>query len=143
MADAMVLAGYQLPAYADTAVGETKLLRNGTIRSVLKVDAAGLPLSLWVKLTEIALSCLPGSGDHESSATVLRFPTEAQLTPFDHVSIDWNPQGHPPTGVYDVPHFDFPFDLIPGTDRDLITVAVSDFKAKGLTSPAAHYLPAG
>jgi hypothetical protein len=34
---------------------------------------------------------------------------EAAPPPFDHVGFGWNPEGHPPRGVWDVPHFDFHF----------------------------------
>jgi hypothetical protein len=43
--------------------------------------------------------------------------------PFKLVEIDWHPHGHPPTGVYTVPHFDAHFYVIPKSERNAITFA--------------------
>lgn len=52
----------------------------------------------------------------------LSWPVEAAVTPFNHLGINWNPQGHLPYGVYDVPHFDWHFYLIDQAKRQEITV---------------------
>jgi len=36
-------------------------------------------------------------------------PLVPAVPPFDHIGINWNPNGHPPAGVYNRPHFDVPF----------------------------------
>jgi hypothetical protein len=43
--------------------------------------------------------------------------------PFRLVEIDWHPNGHPPAGVYTVPHFDAHFYVIPKSERDAIAFA--------------------
>jgi hypothetical protein len=56
-----------------------------------------------------------------ASINPLALPSLAQkLTPFDHVSLDWNPEGHPPPGIYDVPHFDFHFYTVTSNEQMLI-----------------------
>jgi len=41
---------------------------------------------------------------------VLDFPSEVKAsTFFDHFELNWEPQGHPPPGIFTVPHFDFHF----------------------------------
>ncbi|QNP72123.1 hypothetical protein IAG44_23725 [Streptomyces roseirectus] len=56
------------------------------------------------------------SAGHEN---VLQQPT-ATKSPFTWDLVNWNPQGHVPKGVYDVPHFDFHFYLQPLAQRDAI-----------------------
>ncbi|NUR82970.1 MAG: hypothetical protein HOY71_02655 [Nonomuraea sp.] len=40
--------------------------------------------------------------------------------PFGWALVGWNPMGHIPVGVYNVPHFDFHFYLQPKAERDAI-----------------------
>ena len=54
-----------------------------------------------------------------------------------HVFLNWNPAGHEPPGIYDLPHFDFHFYLVPDAER----VASTDM-AKINIQPAADYVPA-
>jgi hypothetical protein len=63
--------------------------------------------------------------------------------PFDHISLDWNPVGHEPPGIYDLPHFDFHFYMISHTERESITPTDTQFVTKGTTLPAAEYIPQG
>ena len=39
-------------------------------------------------------------------------PEKGKITGVDHFEVDWNPFGHPPQGIYTVPHFDFHFYYI-------------------------------
>lgn len=60
---------------------------------------------------------------------MLQLPHSVFIPPYNHFVMNWNPHGHEPAGVYDVPHFDFHFYLIPheevhaircdGTDDDI------------------------
>jgi hypothetical protein len=36
---------------------------------------------------------------------------------FTHFGLEWNPQGHPPSGIYEDPRFDFHFYLVPEAER--------------------------
>jgi hypothetical protein len=74
----------------------------------VKLDSLGNPTSLGVTMSDKALVGLPT--DSMGSMLYLQLPSQAKTaTPFDHVSLDWNPYGHPPPGVYDKPHFDVHF----------------------------------
>jgi hypothetical protein len=50
--------------------------------------------------------------------------------------MDWEPHGHPPPGVYDVPHFDFHFYMITPEERAGIDGST------GGQDPAAEFVPA-
>lgn len=66
-------------------------------------------------------------------------------TPFKYLMVDWNPHGHGPSGVYDVPHFDVHFyeqsdaqrrAIRPGPCPELVNC--DDFEL-GKKLPAAKY----
>ena len=40
-----------------------------------------------------------------------------QMTTFQYAILNWNPQGHPPPGVYNAPHTDFHFYFMPEQER--------------------------
>ncbi len=39
----------------------------------------------------------------------------------DHITIDWEPHGHPPAGIYTLPHFDAHFYMITPAQQAAIT----------------------
>jgi len=57
---------------------------------------------------------------------VIEFDEEMSAAPFQHALVNWNPVGHPPPGVYDVPHFDFHFYTTSVKDREAIAPAAHD-----------------
>lgn len=106
-------------------IGETKVLGNGTIYSWVKNNDKGEPVGVGVTMTATALNGLPT--EKPTSGAIgyeipLKLPAEAAKTPFNHVAFDWNPLGHIPPGIYDVPHFDAHFYLMSVEDRLGISV---------------------
>ncbi|HEX6533621.1 MAG TPA: DUF5602 domain-containing protein [Gemmatimonadaceae bacterium] len=85
------------------------------------LESDGTPTALGVELSAAALGALPDS----MSMWQLPLPTDVAAPPFDHVTIDWNPQGHEPVDIYGVPHFDFHFYTIP-VDEQMAIVAGPD-----------------
>jgi hypothetical protein len=59
----------------------------------------------------------------------MTLPSEGSDSGFQVLEFGWNPQGHEPPGVYDLPHFDFHLYYISNADRMAIP--------GGQTSPAA------
>ncbi len=57
---------------------------------------------------------------------------------FDHIDFGWNPHGHEPPGIYDVPHFDVHFYMISVDYQNTILDP-----ALIVTPPDAQYIPAG
>ena len=80
----------------------------GTAR-VYVLEYGSTPTSIGIELSNGALTALPDS----MAMWQLPLPSGASLPPWDHAMLNWNPQGHPPPGIYDVPHFDFHFYTIP------------------------------
>lgn len=111
-------------------------LGKGTVSSYAEFDRGGTPAVLGIVLSRSALEGLPtaGSDRHHcfdrNKDGVVDFATECEETyefviplpdavarrsdiPFKWVLLNWNPVGHIPPGVYDVPHFDVHFVMEP------------------------------
>lgn len=127
-----------------TDLGEVKPMGNGVVWSWVEYGSEGTPVAIGVTFTETALSGLPENppSDVHFWDYELSLPKQAQVPPFDHIAVDWNPSGHMPPGVYDVPHFDFHFYMITSNERNKITVKKEDM-AKHNKKPSAKYIPAG
>jgi hypothetical protein len=117
-----------------TFYGPSVNLGNGTASTYLTEDANGDPLTLGVVLSASALENLP----EEMQAFVLDFPDEISTQFYTHVMLDWNPQGHEPPGVYDIPHFDLHFYIIPNEERMAIGPEPVE---KFAHAPDAMYVP--
>jgi hypothetical protein len=127
-----------------TYLGQFTLMGNGTVRSFVTYGKDGKPSSLGVTFSESALSGLPeklplGMPMWEYA---LALPPEARSTGFDHISLDWSPQGHEPNGIYTKPHFDVHFYLTSRAERKKITFQGAD-KIAGARKPAAKFFPSG
>ncbi|HEU4630451.1 MAG TPA: DUF5602 domain-containing protein [Gemmatimonadaceae bacterium] len=106
---------------------------HGHARTYVVIDQrrGGAPIEVGVALDEAALEGLPApmqmpmpaDGDphaHGNSHVYdLALPVH-NPTPYRFVELDWNPGGHEPPGVYDVPHFDFHFYTVPPAVRNAI-----------------------
>lgn len=129
---------------AGTFLGKFTLLGNGTARSWITLDKQGKPTAIGVTLSETALTGLsdtpkPGMVGIEY---LLPLPKEAAGSGFNHVSLDWNPKGHVPPGIYDAPHFDVHFYGITPKARERITLKGED-AARCVRPLPAKFVPAG
>ncbi len=131
------------PNRAETHLGKSRSMGDGQAWSWVKTDLQGRPTSMGVTLTDSALNGLPTEGGHsccDGPQWNLPLPVGIDAGPVKHVVINWNPKGHPPEGVYTVPHFDFHFYTISETDRLLIKNSESN-DAVGNRPPPSEQLP--
>lgn len=135
---------------AEVHYGPEITLGNGTVSTYLMVEG-DRPLELGMALSEGVLEGLPPDGapggvvmpdGHSTFEYVLELPAD-NPTPFQHATLDWNPAGHEPPGIYDRPHFDVHFYTISNEERLAINPGDSDFMAKAARAPAPEYVPAG
>jgi len=129
------------PASKERVVtGETKQLGQGQVRSWVRLDASGKPTAIGLTFSEESLSTLPKEPPpgQEGTEVSINFPQSA--TAFKHVGLDWNPMGHPPAKIYDVPHLDFHFYMITEEERARITVQGDDI-ARVQKKPAPEFIP--
>ncbi len=122
-----------------TYFGPTVVMGNGTARVYVEVTSDGGPVGLGVSLSETALAGLPAVG----TAYVLALPSEAAVAPFNHAVVNWNPTGHPPAGIFTVPHFDVHFYTITSEERSAILPSDPQFAAKAARLPSAEFRPSG
>ena len=136
--------------------GEAKPLGNGTVRTWVELDSNSNPSDIGLVFTEAALSGLPTESDefdeyplkltlqdgigHSTFEYELMLPQEASATPFTHVGLNWNPHGHAPGGILDLPHFDFHFYTISPEERYGIT-AVGDDLDRSYRMPPSGSIP--
>ncbi|HEY3267529.1 MAG TPA: DUF5602 domain-containing protein [Armatimonadota bacterium] len=127
-------------------IGEATLLGNGSVRSWVEIDEARRPAAVGVTFTETALTGLPTevpkTGGMPGYEYRLALPAQARVQGIDNIGLDWNPKGHEPQGVYDVPHFDVHFYTIPVAARDKISLVGADMKRCQKPAPA-QFVPAG
>lgn len=128
---------------AGTYEGPPVAIGQGEAQTFVTLDEQGIATTLGIWLSEAALTGLPitvpsgGAWEYD-----LALPDEAAGLGYDHVTVDWNPRGHIPQGIYDSPHFDFHFYTIGSAARDAIT-AVGDDLERMHKPPPEGYMPAG
>ena len=111
-----------IAAVTKTYWGEEVQVGNGHAQSYVKMQH-GKPLEIGVAVTAKGLVNLPA---HEMKEHILPLPAEVRVSPYKHITFDWNPHGHEPDGVYDRPHFDIHFYFITNVERQAITCADAD-----------------
>ena len=132
----------------ETVFGDSTSILGSHARTYIQLDPQGKPRAMGLEFTRSMLADLPfdppfdgnncfdinGDGDlsfHDPMEcaggyqAILFFPQkvvkEANL-PFEWFLLNWNPVGHLPFDVYDVPHFDFHFYILDYVSRNFIRV---------------------
>jgi hypothetical protein len=122
--------------------GTPQKIGNGTVRTYVVLDQknSGAPLEVGVALSEGAMDGLPAPvpGTMNMHMFLLDMPAQ-NPTPYKFVQFDWNPMGHEPAGVYDLPHFDFHFYTVSKDVRASILPSDPQYAAKAANFPAAEY----
>ena len=122
----------------NTFYGPTVQMGNGHARSWINITReSNKPLAIGIEFTEAAFENLPDNPVNPAdNFFALKVHQKAKdLTPFDHIGINWEEHGHPPPGIYTVPHFDLHFYKISLSEQMAIT------GVPGL-APSSGYLPA-
>ena len=121
--------------------GPAQNVGNGTVRTYVVLDKKdpNTPLEIGVAMSEAAMDNLPTavpSNDPMANMHMYTLVLPAQNpTPYKFVQFDWNPAGHEPAGVYDLPHFDFHFYTVPVATRDGILPTDPQYAAKAARYP--------
>lgn len=112
----------------------TQPIGNGIARAWVSETKDGIPVSVGVTLSEKALQDLPA----EPAEFIFILPENKGTDFYKLVQLDWNPHGHFPPHVYDIPHFDVHFYIISNEDRLKIE---ADDNAQFANAPASKYVP--
>lgn len=122
------------PGKVKTYYGQAISVGEGVGKAWVSVDEKGNPTAIGVDVSEEAILSM---GD-EFEDFLFPLPKQASRTPIDHLTLEWNPHGHDPTGVYDKSHFDLHFYLMPEQDRLAIPGKMPPYMDP---APAAKYMP--
>jgi hypothetical protein len=134
------------PLKARVVYGSAKSLGNGTARVFVTLDEHKKPATIGVAITESAMSGLPTTPippSPSAASLTLDLPKEANGSGYDHVMLDWNPNGHEPDHVYTHPHFDFHFYTISQKEQMDIVPTAPDFEKRASRVPDAKFAPPG
>jgi hypothetical protein len=141
------LASVGLPAGMHRQYGTPVAVGQGRVRSYVVLDQkrGGAAVEFGVAFDERAMQGLPahghGGGPH-GNMLMYDIPAPAQNpTAFQFVELDWNPGGHEPPGIYDVPHFDFHFYTATKAERAAIDPSDPAYAAKAAHEPAVAARP--
>ena len=127
----------------NTFYGPQVHVGNGKIRSWIKINHDEQPIELGLEITPGALENLPHE-EEEGVSPHWDIPVHQkvkQVTPFDHVNVNWNPHGHPDP-FFGAQHFDFHFYMMTESDRMAIPEWSPATDALFNNYPPAGYMPA-
>ncbi|MGI8581468.1 MAG: hypothetical protein ACR2KX_04715 [Chitinophagaceae bacterium] len=119
----------------NTFYGPQVQMGNGHVRSWINITRKDdLPLAIGIEFTSNSFENLPtADANIEDHRFDLKLHQKAMaVTPFDHLTLNWEPEGHPP--FYFTPHFDMHFYKISIAQQNTITDVPGP-------APAPGYLP--
>ena len=121
----------------ETFHGPTVQMGNGHVRSWINIsEEDDKPLAIGIEFTANSFQGLTDDPLNFAASTFfLKLHQKAKaITPFEHITINWEPKGHEPAHIYDVPHFDMHFYKITIPEQLAITGVPT-------TLPPPGYLP--
>jgi hypothetical protein len=128
--------------------GPQVALGYGKVRSWVSLNQKnGLPSEIGLEITPEAFKNLTTENnntipaDHKTIVVPLHLKAK-QSTPFNHIGLNWNPNGHLPPGVFDVPHFDIHFYMISVEKQMAIPAWSPGTDAAFNLYPPMGYMPA-
>lgn len=125
----------------NTFKGPNVEVGNGTVRSFISISHTGVPVEIGFEMTATSFTGLPAGG--ENSFILPLHQKAKEVTAFDHLELDWNPNGHPPPGIYSLPHFDFHFYKITVAEQMAIPPYSVQTASLFDNFPPAGYMPQG
>ena len=129
------------PSEAGTFFGRSQPIGQGTVRTFTTTDAAGHPTELGLRVSAAALDGLPAQDSVPPTMIDLDLPPQASSTVVDHVTFNWNSQGHDPVVLFGKPHFDFHFYMTDAGSVMAIDPSAPDFATKAAQLPDPRYVP--
>ena len=120
--------------------GPSQPLGNGTVKTYVTLNGAGQPTEVGLRLSATAMDGLP-QDTGPAQTVMLAFPDQAARTAFNHVMLNWNPQGHDPAELFGKPHFDFHFDMVDMATMQAINPDDPRYAAEAEHLPEPKYVP--
>lgn len=76
------------------------------------------PAEIGVQFSRGFLNCTISANEEGSWVLDLGMGASPQTEPFEHAFVAWNPEGHSPPMIYDVPHLDVHFHMVSSNVRE-------------------------
>lgn len=108
----------------------------GVVYSFVEYNQRKNPTAIGMAISGSAMKTLP----EEMQMLDLVPKGKHKIPPYEHFGFDWNPMGHEPPGIYDLPHFDYHFYILPQAVRHAITCQGAD-EANCMKPVPASYVP--
>jgi hypothetical protein len=125
--------------------GTPQKIGNGMVRTYVVLDEKDgrTPIEVGVAMSEGTMDGLPAampmSGDMaDMGMLILALPAQ-NPTPYKFVEVGFNPMGHEPAGVYDLPHFDFHFYTVSDSVMKAIVPSDPAYATRAASFPAPEY----
>ena len=121
--------------FINTFYGPEIHLGDGKVRSFITITHEDVPKEIGIEITEGLFQNLP------TAYTEMHIPLHhkaTEVTPYDHVEMDWMPNGHPPA-YFQLPHFDIHFYMLP--EEDQMAIPAPNATNTSLASTAAYGRP--
>ncbi|MCB1905862.1 MAG: DUF5602 domain-containing protein [Rhodocyclaceae bacterium] len=132
---------------ADSVIhtGQAVAIGHGEAYTFVRTGQGGEVSAIGVVLTADVLEGLPAAapGGDPMFSYHLSMPEGGPRTVIDHVGVDWESVGHPPSQVYDVPHFDFHFYVVSRDAVGQVVFAGPEDSGSPDQQPPARLMPAG
>ena len=129
----------------NTFYGPAVKMGKGFARSWVNITHDNKPIAIGIEMTKGALQHDEHRDDNHNHANAHDIPLHQKakaLTPFDHIGANWSAAGHPPPGIYTVPHFDLHFYMMTMEER-LRIPSYPEATAAFDLNPPEGYLPGG
>lgn len=126
----------------NTFYGPQVHVGNGKVRSWITINHDNHPVDMGVEFTPGSLQELPdhGEGDVHPYWNIPFHQKARDVTPFNHLTVNWNPEGHAPV-FFSAPHFDIHFYMTTETERLAIPAWSPATDVFFNTYPPAGYMP--
>ena len=127
----------------ETLKGPEVIMGNGKAASWFTINNNGVPQEIGFEMTAEAFTGLTMDPTNFAGSTFV-LPVNQKvkdLTPFEHLVINWNSHGHEPAGVFNVAHFDFHFYTITEAERMAIPPYMPATAAFHDQLPPAGFMP--
>ena len=133
-------ASRSLPPGSHLQYGTPAKLGEGMVRmySILDEKAEGAPVEIGYAIDARTMEGRLPAGP---PVTLMLAPAAQTRAPYDFGMLNWNPNGHVPAGVYDLPHFDFHFYFTPMSALDAIVPSNPSYAAQANNVPTGGEVP--
>ena len=116
--------------------GESKNFGSGVVTSIIESDENDVPLAVGVVFTSAVLTSL----DTTNLSATLKMPQTVASTQFDHVEVEWQPNGQLPQGINNTPNFSIRFYIITESEQNNI-LGISADSVKMYLRPDSQFIP--